>query len=390
MIDRRIIANFDWVLLLLFFALIGVGAVNLYSAASSFQPGGNPVFLKQLYWFGFGLILMIVISLVDYHRLAALSWLFYGAVVLALVAVLFWGRVVGGSQRWLAMGPVMVQPSEMARLAVVLVLANYFHNRDQDQPYKLRQLLVPAGLVLLPALLILKQPDLGTAILVVIVGATVILVNGVKLTSLALATGGLLAILPVGWRFLKDYQKRRIFSFLDPESDPLGASYHLIQSKIAVGSGQFWGKGYMEGTQSQLHFLPEQHTDFAFSVLAEEWGFVGGALVIILLSAVVFRALVHALRAKGPGGPASGGGGGGLLLLAGGYKPGHASGPVPGGGHPLALHLLRRLQPYNHPGHHGPDPGRVHAPLCLPPRLWPIRRRRAGATFFKLPNRCHS
>jgi rod shape determining protein RodA len=297
-IDRRLITNFDWVLLALLFILAGVGAVNLYSAASSFPQHGTPVYLKQIYWFGLGLCAMLFFAVISYHRLASLSYIFYGLVVLALLAVLIWGRVIGGSQRWLYIGPLPVQPSELARMAVVLILSQYFHRNDKGKPLKLRELIVPFGLIALPSFLIIKEPDLGTAMLVLIVGTSVILANGVKLTSLGLAAGGILAILPVAWRFLKDYQKRRIFSFLDPDSDPLGASYHLIQSKIAVGSGQFWGKGYAAGTQSQLHFLPEQHTDFAFSVLAEEWGFVGAVFVLVLLALVIYRGLVHASRAK--------------------------------------------------------------------------------------------
>ena len=298
MIDRRLVTNFDWLLLGLLFLLAAAGVVNLYSAASSFTKTGTPVYLKQLYYFGIGLGVMLTVAMVGYHRLASLAYPLYILLVLSLIAVLIFGRVVGGSQRWLALGPLVVQPSEMARLIVVLVLANYFNRRDQDEPCNLRQLALPLGLVLLPAFLVLKQPDLGTALLLMIVGASVILINGVRLTSLALSAGCLLAIIPVGWRFLKDYQKRRIFSFLDPDSDPLGAAYHLIQSKIAVGSGQFWGKGFMAGTQSQLHFLPEQHTDFAFSVLAEEWGFIGALLVMIILALVVYRGLMHAVRAK--------------------------------------------------------------------------------------------
>jgi rod shape determining protein RodA len=297
-IDRRLVTSFDWLLLALLCALAGLGALNLYSAASSFSHGDTAVWLKQLYWFGLGLGAMLVVAVVGYQRLGFLSYGIYALVVLALAAVLIWGKVVGGSQRWLALGPLVVQPSELARFAVILVLAHYFSHRDQEEPYSLRQLVLPLAMILAPAALILKQPDLGTSILVMVVGASVILINGVKLTSLAVTAGGLLAVLPMGWGLLKDYQKRRIFSFLDPESDPLGAAYHLIQSKIAVGSGQFWGKGFLAGTQSQLHFLPEQHTDFAFSVLAEEWGFVGAGLVILLLMCVIYRGLFHALRAK--------------------------------------------------------------------------------------------
>jgi len=298
LIDRRLVTNFDWLLVALLTALIGCGAINLYSAASSFEDLGTPVFLKQLYWFAIGLGVMCGVAMIGHQRLATLAYPLYGLVVVSLVAVLLWGRVVGGAQRWLALGPMVVQPSELARLAVILVLAQYFQRRDQNEPYNLRQLIVPCALMALPALLILKQPDLGTAVMVLVVGVSIILVNGVKLFSLGAATAAFLGALPLVWGFLKDYQKRRIFSFLDPESDPLGASYHLIQSKIAVGSGQFMGKGWMAGTQSQLHFLPEQHTDFAFSVLAEEWGFVGTVLVLVLLAAVVYRGLVQALRAK--------------------------------------------------------------------------------------------
>lgn len=298
MIDRRLVTSFDWLLLGLLLMLAAAGTVNLYSAASSFAGGGSPVFLKQVYWFGLGLTAMLAVAVIGYQRLDFLAYAIYGLVVLALAAVLVWGKVVGGSQRWLTLGPMVVQPSEMARFAVILVLAHYFHRRDQDEPYTLRQLWVPLLLVMIPAGLILKQPDLGTALLLIIVGVSIILVNGVRLTSLGIATGAVLGVMPLAWGFLKDYQKRRIFSFLDPESDPLGAAYHLIQSKIAVGSGQFSGKGFMAGTQSQLHFLPEQHTDFAFSVLAEEWGFIGGVLILLLLAAIIYRGLLHALRAK--------------------------------------------------------------------------------------------
>ncbi|MCB2228552.1 MAG: rod shape-determining protein RodA [Desulfarculaceae bacterium] len=298
MIDRRLVANFDWLLLALVLALGACGVANLYSAASSFHGGGTPVFLKQSYWIGLGVGVMMAVAVVGPQRLSTIAYPFYGLVVVLLIAVLFWGKVVGGSQRWLVLGPVVLQPSELARLAVVLMLATYFQRRDQSEPYRLLQLLPPLGLAFVPALLILKEPDLGTCLLVLIVAVSVILVNGVKLRDLAIASVGLILVLPVGWRFMKDYQKRRIFSFLDPESDPLGSAYHLIQSKIAVGSGQFTGKGFMAGTQTQLHFLPEQHTDFAFSVLAEEWGFMGAMVVLLLLAGIIYRGLSTAYRAK--------------------------------------------------------------------------------------------
>jgi len=185
------------------------------------------------------------------------------------------GKSVSGSRRWLALGPVSFQPAELAKLAVILVLARYFHRRPQLAPLTFKDLLAPVALVLLPALIIIKQPDLGSGLLVVAVAAAVILFAGVHWRTLVVSLIGLLAAAPAAWPFLKDYQKQRILAFLNPEKDPLGAGYHIIQSEIAVGSGQFWGKGFLKGTQSQLYFLPEQHTDFVFSVFAEEWGFAG-------------------------------------------------------------------------------------------------------------------
>ncbi len=298
MLDRRMAANIDWISLVLIVILGAIGVVNLYSAASSFQTAGSAVYLKQLYWMLLGFGVMLLVAIIGYQRLCSLSLVFYAVVVILLVAVLIWGKVIGGSQRWLLIGPLRLQPSELARLAVVLVLAQYFQRRDFGQPYTLRRLIVPAMIAMVPAVLILKQPDLGTSLMILAVAGSVILINGIRLSSLAIASGTLLAVLPLAWSFLKDYQKRRIFSFLDPESDPLGAAYHLIQSKIAVGSGGFWGKGFMAGTQTQLHFLPEQHTDFAFSVLNEEWGFIGGVVVLGLLAALVYRGIVQATRTK--------------------------------------------------------------------------------------------
>jgi rod shape determining protein RodA len=297
MIDRRVLTNFDWLLLAVLVALALAGTVNLYSAAGN-AGGETPVYLRQLTWFGLGVVVMVVVALIGYHRLVSLAWPLYFLLLGSLVAVLLWGRVVGGSQRWLALGPMMVQPSELARLVVILVLAHYFGRRDQNESYTIRQLIPAILIAMLPAALILQQPDLGTAILLLVVAASVVLVNGVRITSLALLVATLLPAMLAGWGFLKDYQKRRIFSFLDPESDPLGAAYHIIQSKIAVGSGQLTGKGFMAGTQTQLHFLPEQHTDFAFSVLAEEWGFLGAAVVLLLLAVIIYRGLYNALKAK--------------------------------------------------------------------------------------------
>jgi rod shape determining protein RodA len=206
--------------------------------------------------------------------------------------------MVYGSRRWLALGPIGFQPSELTKIAIILVLATYFNRRPRHESLRLKDLLVPGLLVLLPAGLIIKQPDLGSGILVLLVAASMILFVGVSWRTLVGCGLTLMLCSPVIWCFLKDYQRQRLLTFLNPEKDPLGAGYHILQSMIAVGSGQFWGKGFLQGTQSQLYFLPEQHTDFVFSVFAEEWGFAGSALLLLLYGGLVLWGLQVALDCK--------------------------------------------------------------------------------------------
>jgi len=292
-LDRRIIANFDWVLMILTLLLAGAGLVNLYSASAQ-----SAVFLRQFYWLLLGLGAMFIVVIVPYNRLEPAAYFLWALNVLALAAVLVSGRTVGGSQRWLAVGPIHIQPSELMKLTLILALARFCQRRGQWEGLGIRDLAVPFLLTIVPAVLILKQPDLGTALLLVAIAASVLLFHGILWQTLAVACGGVLALAPLVWRHLKLYQKQRVLTFFDPEKDPLGAGYHIIQSKIAVGSGRLWGAGFTEGSQSQLHFLPEQHTDFAFSVLAEEWGFIGGVVVLGLFGLLLFWGLAIASQAK--------------------------------------------------------------------------------------------
>jgi rod shape determining protein RodA len=251
---------------------------------------------------GAGAFLFLVVVLVDYRHFQRLAWVAYGTVTLLLVVVLVKGRVVMGARRWITYGPVNFQPSELAKIAVMLALAAWFA-RDLDKdprrsPYGLRGVLVPSLLTLLPAVLILREPDLGTALIVVAIGATMILVAGVRWKAatlvLAVTVAGTLAL----WPHLKPYQKKRIETFLNPEGDVLGAGYHATQSMIAVGSGQGFGKGWGQGTQTLLSFLPEQHTDFIFSVWAEEHGFMGALLLLALYLALVASGITIAMNAR--------------------------------------------------------------------------------------------
>ncbi|PLX93488.1 MAG: rod shape-determining protein RodA [Desulfuromonas sp.] len=291
MFDRRLLTHFDWFLLLLVLLIALLGITNLYSASSSWEGAATPVYLKQLFWLGLGLGVVLGLVIFDYRHLEYLGVGFYGVTSALLLFVLFFGKTSMGATRWIDLGFFNLQPSELMKIFVIIILARYFSLRGEIGGYGLRDLAAPFVLLGLPALMIMKQPDLGTALLVLFIGGTMILFAGLKRSAaIVLSVGGLLAA-GGGWFLLHDYQKERIRTFLNPERDPLGSGYHIIQSKIAVGSGGLFGKGFMGGTQSQLSFLPERHTDFAFSVFAEEWGFAGSLILLGLYMLLILWGL---------------------------------------------------------------------------------------------------
>lgn len=281
MIDRRTISNFDWPLLgiTLLFSLLGI--LNLYSASYSFSAGKTPVYIKQIYYILMGLAGIVIILQIDYKKLERYAYWIYAFSILLLVAVFMIGKTGGGARRWIGVMGFTYQPSELVKLTLILAMAKYFYNKSKIGGYYLRDLIVPCIMVGVPCVLIMKQPDLGTALILLSIFCSIILFVGVRLPSLLIAASSLIAGVPILWHFMKEYQKMRLLTFLNPEEDPLGTGYHIIQSKIAVGSGKIFGRGLLSGTQSQLQFLPEHHTDFIFSVLAEEWGFIGSMFVII-------------------------------------------------------------------------------------------------------------
>ncbi len=298
-IDRRLISHFDWTLLLLVLAFVAVGVATIYSANFDLVTGHAGVLpIRQVTWFGLGLIAMFVALSFDYHYIDRLAYPFYGAMVLLLVLVIVVGHSGGGSQRWINLGLFRLQPSEPAKLAVVLVMAKYFQSDEPARGYYLRDLWVPFLIVAPLVILTLIQPDLGTAIILGIVFISMILMGGLRIRSLACLVGAGMAFLPIGWHFLKSYQRNRILTFLDPDRDPLGAGYHVIQSQIAIGSGRLFGKGFLHGTQNRLDFLPAQHTDFIFAVFSEEWGFVGCAILLLLYFIMIVYCLGLVQRAK--------------------------------------------------------------------------------------------
>ena len=295
--SRRLFAHFPWGALALTAAIAALGVWNLASAS---RNGHAKLWLYQLVWLGAGLVAALLLTTWDYRKLIALAYPVYGFVILLLLGVMFHGKVVMGARRWLDLGPVHLQPSELAKLAVIIVLARQFHDRPPPKGgYGLPRLLFPFALILLPTALIMKQPDLGTALVVAAVGVTLCVFARIRtVTLVALALCG--AAGSVGaWRYsLKGYQKRRVETFLNPDGDALGAGYHANQSMIAVGSGQLTGKGWGQGTQTQLSFLPEQHTDFIFSVWAEEHGFLWCLLLLLLYLSLFIWTLVVAGQAR--------------------------------------------------------------------------------------------
>jgi len=285
----------SWLYVLLICLLAGTGYVALFSAGGgSARPFAGPQSIR----FGFGLVMMLGMALVPPRWLTRLAWPLYAFSLVLLVAVLKMGHVGKGAERWLIIGGMQIQPSELAKIALALILATWFHRVSYKKMGNPLRLLVPAVLVLLPVGLILKEPNLGTAVIVGAVGASIFVAAGMRLWQIAILLAPVPFLAKLAYGHLHDYQKARITTFLHPESDPLGAGYNIIQSKIALGSGGFWGQGYLHGTQGQLNFLPEKQTDFIFTMIAEEWGLVGGLAVMGLLRVMILGGMVMALRCR--------------------------------------------------------------------------------------------
>ncbi len=271
------------------------GFIILYSAADAKLETWA---YKQINIFCIASIFSIIISIIDIKYVYRFSYIFYFIILLLLIAVSISGKTVMGATRWLNLGFFHLQPSELAKIAIVLILARYFHELENEKILHIKNLIIPIIAVLVPTFLVIKQPDLGTGIITLIVGILMFFAAGVRVLYFVITAIGTLISLPIMWSYLYDYQKTRILTFLNPERDHLGAGYNIIQSKIAIGSGGFFGKGLFNGTQSHLSFLPEYETDFIFSFLTEELGFVGGLLLLILYAMLIVNSLAIAVNAK--------------------------------------------------------------------------------------------
>lgn len=291
-----------WPALFAVMALFVMGVAGLYSSSSGGESSGwLPIYARQVLFFLVGVGAGAGVLLLDYRRWLEYAWILYGICVILLVIVLVVGKVTSGSQRWIHLGPVAFQPSEVTKWVMVLVVARHFKSAPVVNGRRsLRDALRPAVASVVVSALVVLQPDLGSAIMMLLISGSMMIFAGLNVGSLLKVALVATAGLPLAWRSLAEYQRRRIITFLDPQQDPLGAGYHVTQSKIAVGSGGLWGKGYMQGTQSQLHFLPEHHTDFAFSVWAEEWGFVGCVVLMGMFLLLLMFGIYVASRAEDP------------------------------------------------------------------------------------------
>lgn len=283
--------SFSYVLFIVILAAIGV--IMLYSAANG---NWKPWAINQLIRFGMGFVVMIVLALTDIKLLLRYAYVFYFLTLILLVVVEIAGHTGMGATRWINLGFIKLQPSEFMKIAMVLVLARYFHTSSLQSIESVRGIIPPLLMAVFPAFLIVLQPDLGTALMLIFTTAAVFFVVGVQIWKFVVVFIGGVITIPFAWHFLHDYQQNRVLTFLNPERDPLGAGYHIIQSKIALGSGGVFGKGFLKGSQSHLNFLPEKHTDFIFTMLSEEFGMVGAVLVVVLNMLILAYSYSFALK----------------------------------------------------------------------------------------------
>ncbi|MCI0454729.1 MAG: rod shape-determining protein RodA [Candidatus Dadabacteria bacterium] len=297
MFDRRLLRNFDWLFFFIVIVVCAVGLINLFSA--SYQTGLS-VFKKQLLWFALGIAAALFISFFDFKTLERYTSHMYVASILLLVIALIFGKEVSGSKSWISLGKhITIQPSELAKISIVLAIAKFYQGDFEVRPYGILDLVKPLLLVSLPLILVMLQPDLGTTLMILLISGSLVIFMGVRIKSIALLVILIIGLSYPTWHyFLKGYQRERIETFLDPSRDPLGSGYNALQSQIGAGSGKFFGKGFKKGSQTQLRFIPEQHTDFIFSVLAEEWGFIGGFLTLLLYFLIILWIVDTASLAK--------------------------------------------------------------------------------------------
>ena len=297
---REKLVQISWSFIFLVTLVCAIGIMTLYSAAGKTSGDGSidPWASRQMVRFFVGMAIMFAVAVTDVRNWMRWSYSIYLVAVVLLVAVEVRGSVGMGAQRWIDLGFIQLQPSEIMKVALILALARYFHGASYQEVGNPIYLLPPLLMVLIPVALVLKQPDLGTAMVLTLAAGAVFFLAGVRAWKFIVVIGAAVAVVPLAWPFMREYQRQRILTFLNPESDPLGKGYHILQSKIALGSGGLIGKGFMLGTQSHLNFLPEKQTDFIFTQFAEEHGLVGGLVLIGLYALIIVYGYAMSLRAR--------------------------------------------------------------------------------------------
>lgn len=303
MLRKSSIALFDWKAFIIIVLILIAGVLTIYSATYD-NAGGNtvPLYIKQIGWIIIGTIFLLIGASIDYQTLSKYAYYLYVFSFLLLILVLAVGSRGYGAQRWLSIGGLTFQPSELAKLATALAITRYFSDYPARYGYTVKELLIPGGIIAIPVLLVLKQPDLGTALVITFVSLALIYLVRIRSRFFGFSSLLVLMLFPFVWQIfwenLKEYQRTRLLTFINPTADPTGTGYHVIQSKIAIGSGGFLGKGILESTQSHLNFLPARHTDFIFAVFAEEWGFIGLVGLLLLYFALISWGLDVAIKAR--------------------------------------------------------------------------------------------
>jgi rod shape determining protein RodA len=291
--------HFDWTLFLVASVLAVIGVVNLYSATSVSRASLSEVYIQQVYWLVSGGILAMLVTSIDYRHFERLGYAVYGFGIVLLVLVFVLGKDVRGSSRWIYIGSFSLQPSEFMKLFLIIALAKYLHDDPKSEGRTLRDLAIPALIAAVPMMLILAQPDLGTALILMLVFVTICALTRIAWKSLVSLLLGVAVLSPLVWTYvLKDYQKSRVTAFLNPDANILGSGWHAHHARVAIGNGGIFGQGFMRGTQNQFHFLPDQYSDFPFAVFAEDWGLLGCLVLVSLYGFLVLWSIRVAATAK--------------------------------------------------------------------------------------------
>ncbi len=293
----RLFQKIDTGFLTIIILILLISIVTLYSSVNSEQSSKAELYKKQMLWIAIGIVFMIAVLIVDYHFLSDFAYIFYGISIIALIITLIIGKTISGSKSWIGIGPFNVQSSELAKISVILMVATFLAGKKGEK-LGFVSILIVFMIVGIPVGLILLQPDLGTALTYFPIAAAGIILSGIRFRTMLTFCLIILILMPLGWLLLKDYQKERIYTIFDPSRDPSGSGYQLIQSRIAIGSGMWHGRGISSNTQSRLDFLPAQHTDFILSVFAEVAGFIGVSFVLLLYALLFSRIIKTAQAAR--------------------------------------------------------------------------------------------